>query len=213
MSVEQSPDLEKLGENISDDIVDDWIHEVEREETIGTEAVIEEQVEEFIEVDGIVDDHDDIEEDIRLHPNEVIVSSELRNGSEVYFDHTTVGGEELNMNLPDLLSRVINFTNGSKMYLCFSKRCRRQLCFEGHLYNINGFVKPTNWNLWRCANPSCRGAIRTSPNMTELRVRELHSRLCHPEDIQIRLRITVYDLRLMAEFTDLPLDALYHAYR
>ncbi|VDM59603.1 unnamed protein product [Angiostrongylus costaricensis] len=116
------------------------------------------------------------------------------------------------MNLPDLLSRVISFTNGSKMYLCFSKRCRKQLCFEGHLYNIDGFVKPTNWNLWRCANPSCSGAIRTSPNITELRVREPHSHLCRPEDIQIRLRITVYDLRLMAEFTDLPLDVLYHAY-
>ncbi|KAE9421673.1 hypothetical protein Angca_000112, partial [Angiostrongylus cantonensis] len=118
----------------------------------------------------------------------------------------------MNMNLPDLLSRAITFTNGSKMYLCFSKRCRKQLCFEGHLYNIDGFVKPTNWNLWRCANPSCSGAIRTSPNITELRVREPHSHLCRPEDIQIRLRITVYDLRLMAEFTDLPLDALYHAY-
>uniref|UniRef100_A0A0K0D0R7 FLYWCH-type domain-containing protein n=1 Tax=Angiostrongylus cantonensis TaxID=6313 RepID=A0A0K0D0R7_ANGCA len=127
----------------------------------------------------------------------------------MYFDNTTVV-EELNMNLPDLLSRAITFTNGSKMYLCFSKRCRKQLCFEGHLYNIDGFVKPTNWNLWRCANPSCSGAIRTSPNITELRVREPHSHLCRPEDIQIRLRITVYDLRLMAEFTDLPLDALYH---
>ncbi|EPB76453.1 hypothetical protein ANCCEY_04437 [Ancylostoma ceylanicum] len=98
------------------------------------------------------------------------------------------------------------------MYLCFSKKCRKQLAFDGHLYNIDGFVKPASWNFWRCANPLCKGAIRTSPNITELRVREPHSSACIPDDVQIRLRITIYDLRLMAEFTDVPLGALYHAY-
>uniref|UniRef100_A0A0N4WB75 C2H2-type domain-containing protein n=1 Tax=Haemonchus placei TaxID=6290 RepID=A0A0N4WB75_HAEPC len=190
------------------------------------QAVHEEEVEEFIEVDGVVDDHD-IGQNVLLHPNEVVISTGMREpeqpryqlifllGRQIYYaDNSVEGTDELCMNLPDLLSRTIVFTNGSKMFLCFSKRCRKQLAFEGHLYNINGFVSdiPANWNLWRCANPSCKGAIRTSPNITELRVREPHCSSCHPDDVQIRLRITVYDLRLMAEFTDLPLDALYHAY-
>nr|CDJ83776.1 Hypothetical protein CBG08025 [Haemonchus contortus] len=200
-------------ENVTEDMERDWIHQVEHEETIAPEAVHEEEVEEFIEVDGVVDDHD-IGQNVLLHPNEVVISTGMREpGRQIYYaDNSVEGTDELCMNLPDLLSRTIVFTNGSKMFLCFSKRCRKQLAFEGHLYNINGFVKPANWNLWRCANPSCKGAIRTSPNITELRVREPHCSSCHPDDVQIRLRITVYDLRLMAEFTDLPLDALYHAY-
>ncbi|KAK6024047.1 hypothetical protein OSTOST_10151 [Ostertagia ostertagi] len=196
----------------AEDVERSWIHQVEHEETIAPEAVHEEEIEEFIEVDGVVDDHD-IGQNVLLHPNKVGSHGIHIPGRQIYYaDSSASTGEELCMNLPDLLSRTIVFTNGSKMFLCFSKRCRKQLAFEGHLYNINGFVKPANWNLWRCANPSCRGAIRTSPNITELRVREPHCSSCRPDDIQIRLRITVYDLRLMAEFTDLPLDALYHAY-
>ncbi|KAK6042371.1 hypothetical protein COOONC_20123 [Cooperia oncophora] len=129
-----------------------------------------------------------------------------------YADNSPSIGAEMCVNLLDLLSRTYVFTNGSKMYICFSKRCRKQLAFDGHLYNINGFLNPDNWNLWRCANTACRGTIRTSRNLTELRVRDAHSADCRPDDIQIRLRITVYDLRLIAEFTDIPLDALYHAY-
>ncbi|KJH40916.1 hypothetical protein DICVIV_13119 [Dictyocaulus viviparus] len=220
MSVEETSD-KLVGQNMANVLAHDWIHEVEREETIGTETVNEGEVEEFIEVDGVVDEHS-IGRHIQLYPNEV-VSSSLRNGSEIYSGNVSAA-EDLTMNLPDLMSRVISFTNGSKMYLCFSKKCRKQLSFEGHLYNIDGYVstfdanvlslivKSTNWNLWRCANPSCTGAIRTSPSITELRIREPHNDSCRREDIQIRLRIAVYDLRLMAEFTDLPLDALYDAY-
>ncbi|ETN83879.1 hypothetical protein NECAME_01672, partial [Necator americanus] len=195
----------------ADDVDRNWIQDVEHEETIAPEAVNEEEVEEFIEVDGIVDEHD-MEQSVLLRGNEIIVPTTLRNGVEIFYAHVPTLGSEHNLNLPDLLSRVITFTNGSKMYLCFSKRCRKQIAFDGHIYNIDGFVKPANWNFWRCVNPSCRGAIRTSPNITELRVRECHSTTCTPDDAQIRLRITIYDLRLMAEFTDVPLDALYHAY-
>lgn len=200
----------------AEDIIEDdersWIHHVEREETIAPEAVGDEELEEYIEVDGVVCDND-IEGDVVLHSNEVVVSSEMQDGAETYYaDNGTTATEEFNMNLPDLLSRHIVFTNGSKLFFCFSKRCRKQLAFEGYLYNIDGYVKPLSWNLWRCANPSCRGTIRTSPNITELRVRDSHSASCRPDDLQIRLRIAVYDLRLMAEFTDLPLETLYRAY-
>ncbi|PIO72438.1 hypothetical protein TELCIR_05639 [Teladorsagia circumcincta] len=164
----------------AEDVERSWIHQVEHEETIAPEAVHEEEIEEFIEVDGVVDDHD-MGQNVLLHPNKVGSNGMQIPGRQIYYaDNAVSSGEELCMNLPDLLSRTI--------------------------------VKPANWNLWRCANPSCRGAIRTSPNITELRVREPHCSSCRPDDVQIRLRITVYDLRLMAEFTDLPLDALYHAY-
>ncbi|KAL6731992.1 hypothetical protein Aduo_002804 [Ancylostoma duodenale] len=211
MSAEQSADdPTNVAEN-AEDVHQDWIEQVEHEETIAPEAVNEEEVEEYIEVDGIVDEQE-VEQSVLMHGNTIVVPTTLRNGAEIFYAHVPTLASEVNLNLPDLLSRAITFTNGSKMYLCFSKRCRKQLAFDGHLYNIDGFVKPANWNFWRCANPLCKGAIRTSPNITELRVRESHSSSCIPDDVQIRLRITIYDLRLMAEFTDVPLDALYHAY-
>ncbi|CAJ0594019.1 unnamed protein product [Cylicocyclus nassatus] len=188
---------------------DQWIEQVEHEETIAPEAVNEEEVEEYIEVDGIVDDHD-MQQTVLLRGD--TVPRTLRNGADVFYAHVPTSSNDVSLNLPDLLSRTVTFTNGSKMFICFSKKCRKQLAFEGHLYNIDGFVKPSNWNFWRCVNPSCNGAIRTSPNITELRVRDSHRSTCTPDDVQIRLRITIYDLRLMAEFTEVPLDALYHAY-
>ncbi|VDM79913.1 unnamed protein product [Strongylus vulgaris] len=36
---------------------DRWIEQVEHEETIAPEAVNEEEVEDYVEIDGIVDDH------------------------------------------------------------------------------------------------------------------------------------------------------------
>ncbi|KAK5969512.1 hypothetical protein GCK32_005046 [Trichostrongylus colubriformis] len=212
MGEDQLPHEIADNKDFARDVDRGWIHEVEHEETIAPEAVHEEEVEEFIEVDD-----NDIGQSVLMHPNEVVVSTGMQiPDRQIYANSSASAGEELGMNLPDLLSRTIVFTNGVKMYLCFSKRCRKQLAFEGHLYNINGYVKPAGWNLWRCVNPSCKGAVRTSPyihiSTTELRVREQHSSSCRPDDVQIRLRITVYDLRLMAEFTDLPLDALYHAY-
>ncbi|WKX92210.1 hypothetical protein Q1695_010328 [Nippostrongylus brasiliensis] len=199
-------------EQLVEDVDRSWIHQVEHEETIVPEAVNEEEIEEYTETDGVVD-YDDIEENVLLHPNEIGLPSDLRYESKVYYTHNAIPPSEMvGVNLPDLLSRCITFTNGSKMYLCFSKRCRKQLAFEGRLYNIDGFVKPNNWNLWRCVNPSCYGTIRTSPNLFELRVRDRHRNSCRVDDTQIRLRIAVYDLRLMAEYTDLPLESLYHAY-
>ncbi|EYC25642.1 hypothetical protein Y032_0011g1311 [Ancylostoma ceylanicum] len=211
MSTEQSADDAANVHESGEDVHQDWIEQVEHEETIAPEAVNEEEVEEYIEVDGIVDEHE-AEESVLMHGNTIVVPTTLRNGAEIFYAHVPTVASEVNLNLPDLLSRAITFTNGSKMYLCFSKKCRKQLAFDGHLYNIDGFVKPASWNFWRCANPLCKGAIRTSPNITELRVREPHSSACIPDDVQIRLRITIYDLRLMAEFTDVPLGALYHAY-
>ncbi|VDL76231.1 unnamed protein product [Nippostrongylus brasiliensis] len=199
-------------EQLVEDVDRSWIHQVEHEETIVPEAVNEEEIEEYTETDGVVD-YDDIEENVLLHPNEIGLPSDLRYESKVYYTNNAMPSSEMvGVNLPDLLSRCITFTNGSKMYLCFSKRCRKQLAFEGRLYNIDGFVKPNNWNLWRCVNPSCYGTIRTSPNLFELRVRDRHRNSCRVDDTQIRLRIAVYDLRLMAEYTDLPLESLYHAY-
>ncbi|VDK53475.1 unnamed protein product [Cylicostephanus goldi] len=53
MSMTDPP--ESVDEGTDDD---QWIEQVEHEETIEPEAVNEEEVEEYIEVDGIIDDHD-----------------------------------------------------------------------------------------------------------------------------------------------------------
>ncbi|CAB3410697.1 unnamed protein product [Caenorhabditis bovis] len=115
----------------------------------------------------------------------------------------------LSLNLPDLLSKTITFTTGMKMTLCFNKRCQRQVTFNGYLYTIDGYVHETSWNLWKCVNPMCPGAVRTTGNWQELRVHSEHDPQCLPDSTQIRLRISIYDLRLMAEFTELPLEELY----
>lgn len=38
------------------------------------------------------------------------------------------------MDLEDLVSRTITFDNGERIILCFSKRCRPQIAWNGHLY-------------------------------------------------------------------------------
>ncbi|PAV57573.1 hypothetical protein WR25_03425 [Diploscapter pachys] len=118
----------------------------------------------------------------------------------------------LTLNLPDLMSRAIVFENGVKIWICFSKKCQKQLALEGHLYNLNGAFNEHGWTQWSCATPNCPGSISTGPGFSELRVRTGHECHCIPDDLQVRLRINVYDLRLMAEFTDLGLHDLYEAF-
>ncbi|VDO34637.1 unnamed protein product, partial [Heligmosomoides polygyrus] len=159
------------------------------------QAVGDEELEEYIEVDGVVCDND-VEGDVVVHSNEVVVSSEMQDAETYYADNGTTATEEFNMNLPDLLSRHIVFTNGSKLFFCFSKRCRKQLAFEGYLYNIDGYVIRDLFEHSRFDLDIVRVKRQDVPTFF----------------FQIRLRIAVYDLRLMAEFTDLPLETLYRAY-
>ncbi|CAD6196311.1 unnamed protein product [Caenorhabditis auriculariae] len=119
------------------------------------------------------------------------------------------GAPLLTLNLPDLISKSIPFANGEKMIICFNKKCSRQIAFAGYLYSISGYLEENSWNLWKCVNENCDGSVRTSPNCLELRVRTEHISSCVPDDAQIRLRIAIYDLRLMAEFTDLSLQLLF----
>ncbi|VDK76216.1 unnamed protein product [Litomosoides sigmodontis] len=122
-----------------------------------------------------------------------------------------VTGEiSLTMDLEDLVSRTITFDNGERIILCFSKRCRPQIAWNGHLYVAASDLSEISYTRWRCVNEGCPGALRTSPGLTELRSSgHHHLATCKPDDLQVRLRIVIYDLRLMAEFTDDPLEDLY----
>ncbi|KAL3998588.1 hypothetical protein ACH3XW_15655 [Acanthocheilonema viteae] len=122
-----------------------------------------------------------------------------------------VTGEiSLTMDLEDLVSRTITFDNGERIILCFSKRCRPQIAWNGHLYVAASDLSEISYTKWRCVNEGCPGALRTSPGLTELRSSgHQHLTTCKPDDLQVRLRIVIYDLRLMAEFTDDPLEDLY----
>ncbi|CAG9531761.1 unnamed protein product [Cercopithifilaria johnstoni] len=122
-----------------------------------------------------------------------------------------VTGEiSLTMDLEDLVSRTITFDNGERIILCFSKRCRPQIAWNGHLYVAASDLSEISYTKWRCVNEGCPGALRTSPGLTELRSSgHHHLTICKPDDLQVRLRIVIYDLRLMAEFTDDPLEDLY----
>uniref|UniRef100_A0A1I7XPL0 C2H2-type domain-containing protein n=1 Tax=Heterorhabditis bacteriophora TaxID=37862 RepID=A0A1I7XPL0_HETBA len=186
-------------ENIT---IEEWIEDEDR------------QAEDFIEVDGIVDESN-IGQEIVLNSEDDQILRQEDAGVSMIDDNAMMPIKttaELTLNLPDLMSRVITFSNGSNMYLCFSKRCRRQISFDGYLYTIDGYLNVSGWNVWRCANPFCSGSVRTAPNFEELRLRTDHVEGCQADDTQVRLRITVYDLRLMSEFTEIPLNALYQAY-
>lgn len=127
------------------------------------------------------------------------------------------------LNLPDLMSKTINNLDSEQMILCFNKKCQRQLALEGFLYTIKEYVgfaiklmnrvhfqmSESQWNHWRCVNPHCFGEIRTTPEFRLIRDRHPHVENCVQDELQIRIRIAVYDARLMAEFTDTPLDVLY----
>ena len=41
------------------------------------------------------------------------------------------------------------------------------------------------YNIWRCVNPICQGAMRTSPNYSALKVRHDHYDNCIPDELQV----------------------------
>uniref|UniRef100_A0A8R1I276 Uncharacterized protein n=1 Tax=Caenorhabditis japonica TaxID=281687 RepID=A0A8R1I276_CAEJA len=188
------------GEPIIEEVIDSMNEpiEVEQVEWMGTTEVLEEHgaAEEYYSPDDILEqsivDFDDREPYQSYLP--------IRHGIPV-----------LSLNLPDLMSKVSNFSGTEKLIQCFNKKCQRQISFSGFLYTIKNYVSEAQWNNWLCVNPHCFGEVRTTPDMLELRVVNPHSNDCMPDELQIRIRVAVYDLRLMAEFTDIPLEAIYGA--
>ncbi|CAI5439804.1 unnamed protein product [Caenorhabditis angaria] len=179
-----------IGEEDDEEVEHEWLDEHPIEEVVITQDGHQDQ--EYVDIDM---QHLPMEyEEIDSYPSLLPV----RDGIPL-----------LTLNLPDLMSKTISFTNGEKMSLCFNKRCQRQVAFEGFLYTIVGYVSESMWNVWTCVNPLCDGSIRSSPSFQELRVRTDHTSDCLQDEMQIRLRVAVYDLRLMAEFTDLSLDVLH----
>ncbi|CAJ0961314.1 unnamed protein product, partial [Mesorhabditis belari] len=126
-----------------------------------------------------------------------------------------VGGEGdgyvgLSLNLNDLLSKAIEFEGNERIVVCFSKKGRPQLAAEGFLYNAIGYYNENYECQWRCVNPSCPAKLRSSPGFTELSyLCSTHLSSCIPDDLQLRLRIAIFDLRLVAEFTDHPLEDIH----
>uniref|UniRef100_A0A1I7TL31 C2H2-type domain-containing protein n=1 Tax=Caenorhabditis tropicalis TaxID=1561998 RepID=A0A1I7TL31_9PELO len=124
------------------------------------------------------------------------------------------GDAYFSLNLPDLVSKQHQFTQEGgatiRLVSCFNKKCQRQVACNGYLYTIKDYVSDTQWNNWRCINDHCFGEIRTTPDFTEIRECHGHVETCpNPDELQIAIRIAVYDARLLAEFTDTPLDNLY----
>nr|pir hypothetical protein Y87G2A.e - Caenorhabditis elegans [Caenorhabditis elegans] len=124
------------------------------------------------------------------------------------------GAPYFSLNLPDLLSKAHQITQDTgvivRLTSCFNKKCQRQVACGGCLYTIKDYVSDIQWNNWTCINPQCFGEIRTTPDFRDIREVHGHTANCPPPDeIQIAVRIAVYDTRLLAEFTDTPLENLY----
>ncbi|CAI2293142.1 unnamed protein product [Caenorhabditis sp. 36 PRJEB53466] len=184
--------IEMQGE-IIEDVIEQEAIEVEQCEWMGEGVVLEDQGAPAYFNELI--DHQMVEFD---ESDQFQALLPVRNGVPV-----------LSLNLPDLLSKPINFSENERMIMCFNKKCQRQLAFAGFLYTIKDYVLETEWNNWRCVNSHCFGEIRTTPSLSEVRICHEHARGCPQDDLQIRIRIAVYDARLMAEFTDAPLETLY----
>ncbi|CAI4225881.1 unnamed protein product [Auanema sp. JU1783] len=174
-----------------------WDDDVAHEEVIGDDVGSH-----FIEVGSADVDQsfvEDVEEGIDesvAYENTVL---QMKNGRPVF-----------TLNLPDLLAHPKTLTSGETFYICFSKKCARQLAYSGYIYNMADIED--GYNFWRCANPGCTGSIRSGPNFESIEIQAEHLPDCVADDKQVRLRVCIYDLRLMAEFTDIDLLALYNAY-
>ncbi|GMT00913.1 hypothetical protein PENTCL1PPCAC_23087, partial [Pristionchus entomophagus] len=116
------------------------------------------------------------------------------------------------LHLPDALSKKIPLGNNSFLTQCFSKRGLLQIAVEGFLYNLSHHEHSNA--TWVCINEECNGHIVTSWPLSSEEIvsiernNDIHT-MCQPDETQIRLRIAIYDLRLMAEFTDCHLPLLY----
>ncbi|VDM96514.1 unnamed protein product [Thelazia callipaeda] len=156
------------------------------------------EMEECVNEDGLYSDDED--------DSDMFADREV---DQIIRDPMT-GEISLTMDLEDLVSRTITFDNGERIILCFSKRCHPQIAWNGHLYVAASDLSEVSYTKWRCVNEGCPGALRTSPGLTELRSSgHHHLATCKPDDLRVRLRIVIYDLRLMSEFTDDPLEDLY----
>ncbi|GMR53998.1 hypothetical protein PMAYCL1PPCAC_24193, partial [Pristionchus mayeri] len=113
-------------------------------------------------------------------------------------------------NLPDLISK--KFNSGDLTFtVCFSKRGSHQLAFDGYLYNLE--QTDESHSTWSCINPECTAHIISSYDMATIeRDNDIHVEMCERDEAQLRLRIAIYDLRLMAEFTEVNLEKLYDGF-
>ncbi|CAJ0574487.1 unnamed protein product, partial [Mesorhabditis spiculigera] len=119
-----------------------------------------------------------------------------------------VGGPELS--LASLLSKSLDFEGNEHVILCFSKKGQIQLAVEGFLYNVENHYSQSYECFWRCVNHSCQAKLRSTPGFAELSyINSNHHPTCQSDEMQLRLRIGIFDLRLYAEFTDEPLEVLH----
>ncbi|EFO95714.1 hypothetical protein CRE_13941 [Caenorhabditis remanei] len=184
------------GEEIIEEVIEE-----EQVEWMGTTEVMEQEQGGYYQSEELLEhqivDYDD--------PDAYQSFLPVRDG-EAYFS----------LNLPDLLSKNHQITqeNGAivRLISCFNKKCQRQVSCNGYLYTVKDWVSDTNWTNWRCIHDHCFGEIRTTPDFNGIREVQEHSSACpNLDELQITIRIAVYDARLLAEFTDTPLENLYIA--
>ncbi|CAL2028530.1 unnamed protein product [Caenorhabditis brenneri] len=180
------------------------------------EEIIEEVIEEEqVEWMGPQEEEEEIyyQERELLHHHQMVGYDEADDPYQSFLPVRN-GDAYFSLNLPDLLSKPYQIPqengNSVRLILCFNKKCQRQVAFDGCLYTIKGYVSETQWNTWRCINEQCFGEIQTTPEFTEIRLPSGHNQDCSiSEELQIAIRIAVYDMRLLAEFTDAPLEDIY----
>ncbi|TKR95520.1 hypothetical protein L596_009680 [Steinernema carpocapsae] len=118
----------------------------------------------------------------------------------------------LTISYEEMCSRVVCHEANDDVTLFFSKRCRPQITFKGHVYYLfteKNYTDSDN-RRWHCIEPRCTGFITTDQDCSKIiDCSVCHMTSCLADPNKVRIKVAMYDLRLMAEFTTCPLQQLF----
>uniref|UniRef100_A0A914WWI6 C2H2-type domain-containing protein n=1 Tax=Plectus sambesii TaxID=2011161 RepID=A0A914WWI6_9BILA len=114
--------------------------------------------------------------------------------------------------LSDLLSKKVILANGELAYRINSQRCKAQLGYRGYMYAPVSQIRGSHVVRWRCLNArnNCSAHVTTDKDFTEVTIGpNMHGAYCSPDEIGVRLKAAINDIKISAEFWTGPLRDLY----
>uniref|UniRef100_A0A1I8AMY2 FLYWCH-type domain-containing protein n=1 Tax=Steinernema glaseri TaxID=37863 RepID=A0A1I8AMY2_9BILA len=114
----------------------------------------------------------------------------------------------------ELKPQVVCMEGDDQVTLFFSKKCRPQITFRGNVYYL--FTEKSQaesmfkHRRWHCIEPRCTGFIITDEELTKIvDCNVVHIASCASDVNKARMKVEMYHLRLLAEYTTCSLQELY----
>ncbi|KAK0422812.1 hypothetical protein QR680_007801 [Steinernema hermaphroditum] len=114
----------------------------------------------------------------------------------------------------ELRPQVVCTEGHDDVTLFFSKKCRPQITFRGYVYYL--FTEKSqaesmfNHRRWHCIEPRCTGFVVTDEDISKIvDCNVVHMGSCVPDVNKVRMKVEMYHLRLLAEYTTCPVQQLY----